>query len=67
MLARGFRADLVGVAMERPDEPAFNRPDVYATDDWRGGRARVAAGAGDRETAELALLDAPGGGEAPGP
>ena len=35
MLARGFRADLVGVAMERPDEPGYNRPDVYAMDDWR--------------------------------
>ena len=35
MLARGFRADLVGVAMERPDEPGFNRPDVYVMDDWR--------------------------------
>ena len=35
MLARGFRADLVGVAMERPDEPGYNRADVYVIDDWR--------------------------------
>jgi hypothetical protein len=35
MLARGFRADLVGVAMARPDEPGYNRADVYAMDDWR--------------------------------
>jgi GNAT superfamily N-acetyltransferase len=35
MLARGFRADLVGVAMERPDEPGYNRADVYVMDDWR--------------------------------
>ena len=35
MVARGFRADLVGVAMERPDEPGYNRADVYAMDDWR--------------------------------
>ena len=35
MLARGFRADLVGVAMERSGEPGYNRPDVYAIDDWR--------------------------------
>jgi GNAT superfamily N-acetyltransferase len=35
MLARGFRADLVGVAMQRPDEPGYNRPDVYVMDDWR--------------------------------
>ena len=35
MLARGFRADLQGVAMERPNEPGYNRPDVYVIDDWR--------------------------------
>ena len=35
MLARGFRTDFVGVAMERPAEPGYNRPDVYAIDDWR--------------------------------
>lgn len=35
ILARGFRAGLVGVAMERPDEPGYNRPDVYIIDDWR--------------------------------
>jgi hypothetical protein len=35
MLARGFRADLVGVAMERPDEPGYNRADVFVMDDWR--------------------------------
>jgi GNAT superfamily N-acetyltransferase len=35
MLARGFRADLVGVAMERSDEHSYNRPDVYVMDDWR--------------------------------
>jgi GNAT superfamily N-acetyltransferase len=35
MLAHGFRADLMGVAMERLDEPGYNRPDVYVMDDWR--------------------------------
>lgn len=35
LLARGFRADLQGVAMERPNEPGYNRPDVYVIDDWR--------------------------------
>ena len=35
MLARGFRADLQGVAMERQNEPGYNRPDVYLIDDWR--------------------------------
>jgi len=31
----GFRAGLVGVAMQRPNEPAWNRPGVYVIDDWR--------------------------------
>jgi len=35
VLARGFRADLVGVAMQSPNEPGPNRPDVFALDDWR--------------------------------
>ena len=35
LLARGFRADLVGVAMQSPNEAATNRPDVFALDDWR--------------------------------
>ena len=35
MLARGFRAGLVGVAMHRPDSPGTLRPDVYVIDDWR--------------------------------
>ena len=35
LLARGFRTDLQGVAMERPNEVGYNRPDVYLIDDWR--------------------------------
>ncbi len=35
MRARGFRAGLVGVAMHRPNGPGYNRPDVFAIDDWR--------------------------------
>jgi GNAT superfamily N-acetyltransferase len=35
LLARGFRAEFVGVAMQSGNEPAFNRPDVLALDDWR--------------------------------
>ena len=35
MLERGFRADFQGVAMHRPDEPGYNRPEVYVIDDWR--------------------------------
>jgi hypothetical protein len=35
MLARGFRTDMQGVAMHRPDEPGYNRQDIYLIDDWR--------------------------------
>jgi predicted N-acetyltransferase YhbS len=32
---RGYRADLIGVAMHRPDEPGYHRPDALVADDWR--------------------------------
>jgi GNAT superfamily N-acetyltransferase len=32
---RGYRADLIGVAMHRPDEPGYHRPDALVLDDWR--------------------------------
>jgi GNAT superfamily N-acetyltransferase len=35
LLARGYRAWLQGVAMQKPNEPAFNRPGVFVIDDWR--------------------------------
>jgi hypothetical protein len=35
MLAHGFRIEIIGVAMHRPKEPGYNRPDVFAIDDWR--------------------------------
>ena len=35
MLARGFRTELTGVAMHRPNDPGFSRPDVFVVDDWR--------------------------------
>ncbi|WP_445635319.1 GNAT family N-acetyltransferase [Nostoc sp. DSM 114161] len=35
MLARGFHSEITGVAMHRPNEAGFNRPDVFAMDDWR--------------------------------
>ncbi len=35
MLARGFRTDLQGVAMDKPNEAGYNRPGVYLVDDWR--------------------------------
>jgi predicted N-acetyltransferase YhbS len=35
MLDSGFRADTYGVAMHRPDSPAYSRPDAYVVDDLR--------------------------------
>lgn len=35
MLARGYRAGIVGVAMLRPNQPGWNRPEIFALDDWR--------------------------------
>ena len=35
MLAYGFRTDVLGLAMDRPDEAAYNRPGTYVIDDWR--------------------------------
>jgi GNAT superfamily N-acetyltransferase len=35
MLDSGWRGKMVGVAMQRPDEPGYNRPGVFLIDDWR--------------------------------
>ena len=35
MLSRGFRTDILGVAMQKPNEAGYNRPGVYLIDDWR--------------------------------
>ncbi len=35
LLARGHRALIHGVAMHRPNEPGYSRPDVYVLDEWR--------------------------------
>ncbi len=35
MVGRGFRTDLVGVAMQKANDPGFNRPGVFLLDDWR--------------------------------
>jgi hypothetical protein len=35
MIERGFRTDIQGVAMHRPNEPAYNREETYLIDDWR--------------------------------
>jgi len=35
MRARGFKPDLVGVCMHKPNEAGYHRPDVFVIDDWR--------------------------------
>ena len=35
MVERGFRTFLEGVAMQRPNEAGYNRPDCFVIDDWR--------------------------------
>jgi GNAT superfamily N-acetyltransferase len=35
LLASGFRTEVQGLAMDRPDEASYNRPGVYIIDDWR--------------------------------
>jgi GNAT superfamily N-acetyltransferase len=35
LLDRGFRTDIQGIAMQRPNLPGFNRPDALVLDDWR--------------------------------
>jgi GNAT superfamily N-acetyltransferase len=35
MSSRGYRASDLGVAMHRPNESGYSRPDVYVIDDWR--------------------------------
>jgi hypothetical protein len=35
MVGRGFRTDLMGVAMQKANDPGFNRPGIYILDDWR--------------------------------
>jgi len=31
----GYRADMNGLAMHRPDAPGYDRPDMFVIDDWR--------------------------------
>ena len=33
--ARGFRTEISGVTMHRPNETGYSRPGVYVLDDWR--------------------------------
>jgi predicted N-acetyltransferase YhbS len=35
MQSRGFRADMIGVAMHRPGGVGYNRPSLFVIDDWR--------------------------------
>jgi len=35
MVGRGFRTEIQGVTMHRPNEPGYSRPGVYVVDDWR--------------------------------
>ena len=35
MLRRGYRTQVQGVAMHRPDSPAYNQPEIHVLDDWR--------------------------------
>jgi GNAT superfamily N-acetyltransferase len=35
LVARGYRTEIQGVSMHRPNEPGYCRPGVYVIDDWR--------------------------------
>ena len=35
MVARGFRSELQGVTMHRPNAPGYSQAGVYLLDDWR--------------------------------
>jgi GNAT superfamily N-acetyltransferase len=35
MVDRNFRTESTGVAMHRPNDPGYNRPEVFVLDDWR--------------------------------
>jgi GNAT superfamily N-acetyltransferase len=35
MVARRFRTEIIGVIMQKPNEPGYNRSDVFILDDWR--------------------------------
>jgi 3-dehydroquinate dehydratase len=35
LAAKNFRADMIGVAMQKSNAPGFNRPGIYILDDWR--------------------------------
>lgn len=35
MLQSGYRNWMNGIIMNRPDDPGYNRPEIFAIDDWR--------------------------------
>ena len=35
MLGRGFRTQIQGVTMHRPNERGYSRPGLFVLDDWR--------------------------------
>jgi hypothetical protein len=35
MVAQGFRSEIVSVVTHKPNQPGYNRPDVFVLDDWR--------------------------------
>ena len=35
MRARGFKPEVVGVCMHKPNEPGYHREDAWVMDDWR--------------------------------
>jgi hypothetical protein len=35
LLNSGYRTDMLGIAMQRPNEAGYNRPDAYILSDWR--------------------------------
>jgi GNAT superfamily N-acetyltransferase len=35
MIERGFRTDMQGVAMQKPNEPGYNLEEIFLIDDWR--------------------------------
>ena len=35
MVARQFRTESISLVMHKPNNPGYNRPDVFILDDWR--------------------------------
>jgi hypothetical protein len=35
MLYYGFRSDMQGISMHKPNEPGYDLADIYTIDDWR--------------------------------